>query len=302
MITAYKGFNKDWTCRGFQYKVGETYKQDGEAVACESGFHACENPLDVLNYYPPTGKFAEVQMIGAVDREAGSDTKVAASEIYVKVELSLHDFIGKAVEWMTSNAKVTGQHLTGHQSAASSTGDRSAASATGYRSAASSTGDQSAASATGDRSAASATGDRSAASATGRRSAASATGYQSAASSTGDRSAASSTGDRSAASATGRRSAASSTGDQSAASATGDRSAASATGRRSAASATGYRSAAMGAGYENKAMGAAGCAIFLVERDGNTYDILNARGFLVGRDCKANQWYMLKNNELVEVD
>jgi hypothetical protein len=275
MITAYKGFNKDWNCRGFQYKVGETYKQDGEAAACKSGFHACENPLDVLKYYPPTSKFAKVQMIGAVDREAGSDTKVAASEIYVKVELSLHDFIGEAVEWMKSNAKVTGQHLTGGHSAASATGGHSAASATWYHSAAS---------------------------ATGHHSAASATGHHSAASATGHHSAASATGDKSAASATGHHSAASATGYHSAASATGHHSAASATGHHSAASATGHKSAALGAGYKNKAMGASGCAIFLVERDGNTRDILNARGFLVGRDCKSNQWYMLKNNELVEVD
>jgi hypothetical protein len=57
----------------------------------------------------------------------------------------------------------------------------------------------------------------------------------------------------------------------------------------------------MGAGYQNKVMGKEGCAIFLVERDGN-YNILNARGFVVGRDCKVDQWYMLKNNKLVEVD
>jgi hypothetical protein len=246
MITAYKGFNSGWTCRGFQYKVGETYKQEGKAIACQSGFHACENPLDVLSYYPPTGKFAEVQMIGDVSREANSDTKVASSEIHIKVEITLHDFVAKAVKWLTDNAKNKGQHVTGDRSAASATGYRSAASATGFQSAASATGYQSAASATGDRSAASATGDRSAASATGYQSAASATGYQ------------------------------------------------------SAASATGYQSAAMGAGYKNKVMGKDGCAIFLVERD-DKYNVVNARGFVVGRDCKADQWYMLENNELVEV-
>jgi hypothetical protein len=237
-IVAYKGFNADWTCRDFQYEVGKTYTHDGNAVACESGFHACENPLNVLGYYPPTGKFAEVHMSGAISREENGDTKVASAEIHIKVELSLHDFIGRAVKWLTDNAKEKGQHVMGYRSAASATGYRSAASATGYRSAAS---------------------------------------------------------------ATGYRSAASATGDQSAASATGDQSAASATGDRSAASATGDQSAAMGAGYQNKVMGKDGCAIFLVERDDN-YNILNARGFVVGRDCKPDQWYKLINNELVEVE
>ena len=51
-MKAYKGFNADMTCRGFQYKEGETYHED-IAELCHKGFHACEYPLDVLAYYPP---------------------------------------------------------------------------------------------------------------------------------------------------------------------------------------------------------------------------------------------------------
>lgn len=46
-MKTYKGFNKDMTCRGFQYEEGKEYKTD-EAVCCQSGFHACEMPLDVF--------------------------------------------------------------------------------------------------------------------------------------------------------------------------------------------------------------------------------------------------------------
>ena len=38
-ILAYKVFNSDWTCRGFQYEVGKTYSIKGEPVMCKSGFH-----------------------------------------------------------------------------------------------------------------------------------------------------------------------------------------------------------------------------------------------------------------------
>lgn len=51
-MKAYKGFNKDMTCRGFQYEVGKTYETD-EADLCNSGFHACKNPLDCFKYYSP---------------------------------------------------------------------------------------------------------------------------------------------------------------------------------------------------------------------------------------------------------
>ena len=64
-MKAYKGFDKDFRCLGMQFAVGGTYEQK-EAKLCEKGFHACENPLDVLDYYPlfnvdaTPNRFAEV--------------------------------------------------------------------------------------------------------------------------------------------------------------------------------------------------------------------------------------------------
>ena len=50
-VKGYKVFNPDWTCRGFQYKVGESYEMDKEPIACERGFHFCERLEDCFNYY-----------------------------------------------------------------------------------------------------------------------------------------------------------------------------------------------------------------------------------------------------------
>jgi hypothetical protein len=320
VIITYKGFNADWTCRGFQYEVGQTYTHDGNVEACSSGFHACEHPLDVFLYYAPAGsKFAQVEQSGTLARH-DSDSKVASSSIRIVAELNIAGLIKAAVDYTFSRAKPEeGASATGYRGAASATGSQGAASATGYLGAASATGDQGAASATGDRGAASATGyrgaasatgylgaasatgDRGAASATGDRGAASATGYLGAASATGDQGAASATGYRGAASATGSQGAASATGYRGAASATGYLGAASATGDRGAASATGYQGAALAAGSQGRVMGAKGCAIFLAQR-GINGKILHVWAGIVGRDgIKPDTWYTLKAGKPVEV-
>ena len=168
-IIAYKGFDKNFQCRGFQYEVGKTYEHSGNIEICASGFHACEHPLDVFGYYPPTlSQFAEVVQSGPIARH-NADTKLVSAKIEIKAEINLSLMIERAVKWVFDRAKPEG-------AGSHATGDRGAASATGYSGAASATGDRGAASATGNRGAASATGNRGAASATGDSGAASATG------------------------------------------------------------------------------------------------------------------------------
>ncbi|HHF3582390.1 TPA: hypothetical protein ACPOF0_001861 [Haemophilus influenzae] len=153
-IIAYKGFKQDWTCRGYQYEVGKTYEHKGNVKACESGFHACEYPLDVLSYYSPAvSKFAVVKMSGETSKDS-DDTKIASAKITIETEINLPEMIKKAVEWIKGKvdwdaAKVSN---TGDQSAATNTGYRSAATNTGYRSAATNTGDQSVAEVSGKQS------------------------------------------------------------------------------------------------------------------------------------------------------
>jgi len=61
-MKAFKGFNKDLTCRGFQYEEGKTYEEQ-EAKLCKSGFHACENPVTCLQHYnPATSVYHQVEL------------------------------------------------------------------------------------------------------------------------------------------------------------------------------------------------------------------------------------------------
>ncbi|WP_271007140.1 DUF7666 domain-containing protein [Pseudomonas aeruginosa] len=293
VVTAYKGFKQDLTCRGYQFEIGGTYKHEGEVEACASGFHSCEYPLDVFGYYAPgESRFAIVKASGQLSRH-DDDSKIASATLVVEAEISMPTMISRALDWIMSKVDksveqtVVGETAsnTGYQSAASNTGDYSAASNTGYQSAASNTGYQSAASNTGYRSAASNTGD------------------YSAASNTGNRSAASNTGDYSAASNTGNRSAASNTGYQSAASNTGYQSAASNTGYQSAAEVSGKESVAASLGIEGRARASAGSAIVLCHRD-DEGRLIHIRASKVGENgVEPDTWYQLNaEGEFVEFD
>ena len=99
-IIAYKGFDKNLKCRGFQYEIGKEYEMDGDIKCCERGFHACESPLEVFDHYDMlTSRFAKVEQSGEIDKEENS-TKVCSSKIKVKAELKLADIINLGVEWI----------------------------------------------------------------------------------------------------------------------------------------------------------------------------------------------------------
>ncbi|MFT4056722.1 MAG: hypothetical protein QM681_19615, partial [Novosphingobium sp.] len=111
-VTAFKAFTPSLTCRDFQFEIGKTYEHDGKVIACFSGFHACDNPLDTLSYYPLVsedgsfGRFARVTMSGEISRENQKDTKLAAAKITIDVELKFPEFIKAGVDWLIAATKV----------------------------------------------------------------------------------------------------------------------------------------------------------------------------------------------------
>ena len=167
-MKCYKGFDKDLKCRDHQYEVGKSYEEP-EAKLCEKGYHACEYPLDVFNYYAPAdSRYCEVELDG-VDDTTSDDSKKCGTKIAIKAEIGIAGIVKAAVDFTTS--KINSSKIntnTGDQSAAANTGNRSAATNTGYQSAATNTGDQSAATNTGNRSAATVEGKESIAICTGR--------------------------------------------------------------------------------------------------------------------------------------
>ena len=100
-IIAYKGFDKDLKCRGFQYEVGKTYKHDGDVKCCNSGFHACENPLDVLEYYNDfDSRYCKVEQSGVFSK---NEDKTASSEIKIVSEIGFVGLFQDAIELIQKN-------------------------------------------------------------------------------------------------------------------------------------------------------------------------------------------------------
>ena len=139
-MKAYKGFDKNLKCRGFQYEIGKEYKEKSASL-CNNGFHACEYPLDCFSYYAPTNnRFCEVEIDDNGERSS-DDSKVCGTKIKIGAEIGIPGLVKAAIEYVTERAKPSNRHHTkGSRSANSATGDWSANSATGSRSANSATG------------------------------------------------------------------------------------------------------------------------------------------------------------------
>ena len=288
-MRAFKGFNKDLTCRGYQYEEGKEFHTE-RAECCDTGFHACEYPLDCFGYYDPAHSvFHEVELSGEMDK-SGDNTKVCATDIKIGARLSIAGLVKMAIDFTMS--KVNKE--------AGSDERHGFASATGYKGASSATGDYGASSATGNCGASSATGDYGASSATGNYGASSATG------------------NCGASSATGYKGASSATGDYGASSATGNCGASSATGYKGASSVSDPTGVAVAWGHEARAKGCKGAHLILSDwkyvgarysdgdymdpYDKESWELTGAKMVVVdGEKIKEDTYYRCIEGEIVEV-
>ena len=135
VIKGFKGFNKDLTCRGFQFKEGEVYETDKTPVRCtENGFHFCLEPLDILRYYSPVESvFHYVEGFGnfSTDKE---DSKIAVSKIKIGAKIGIGEFCKLAIEMVMKRCKTKAKENSGDGGLASNSGDRGLAETNGANS------------------------------------------------------------------------------------------------------------------------------------------------------------------------
>ena len=152
-MKCFKGFDKDLKCRDFQYEIGKEYTEE-KADICNCGFHACEFPMDVFGYYPPSdSRYCEVEL-EENGQKSSDDSKRVGKKISVKAEIGIAGIIKAVVEYIKEQVDWEDDKATntGDRSAATNTGDQSAATNTGYYSAAIVEGKESIALATGIKS------------------------------------------------------------------------------------------------------------------------------------------------------
>ena len=128
-MKAYKGFNKDMTCnpngKVFQFEEGKTYEEP-EAKLCESGFHACEAPLDVLRYYEPGRSVYHEVELDDVSSERKEDSKLCARKIRIGARISIRNLVEAQIEYVKS--RTTTEHTDPKKATAGSSGAATAGS------------------------------------------------------------------------------------------------------------------------------------------------------------------------------
>ena len=195
VIHGFKVFDKGMTCRGFQFEEGREY-EESDAVMCEKGFHFCENPLDVLNYYNVCdSEYAAVEGSGTVVGHT-EDSKKSATKLRIVAKLSLAGFIKASVDFLFQNTRLSEENTasgdssqlaaSGYYSQLAASGDYSQLAASGYSSQLAASGDYSQLAASGDSSQLAASGDYSQLAASGYSSKLAASGDSSQLAASGD--------------------------------------------------------------------------------------------------------------------
>ena len=102
-MKGYKGFSKGLVCRGKQYAENTVFEEE-KAVICHSGMHFCENPLDVLDYYPllnddgELNEFAEVEALASVDTD--DKKKYTTTKLRIGAKLTFAGLVKASFDFM----------------------------------------------------------------------------------------------------------------------------------------------------------------------------------------------------------
>lgn len=299
---AFKGFEPDLSCIGFQYEIGKYYEYDSKDVKVSNfGFHSCPKPLDVFLFYPPSRARYFIVETSAYKSTCKTGRQQASSSIVLKQELPLSEFFETGISATIESIETAHIHAEATiYSAVSQTRDCSASTHSGHCSIAANAGDYSIASSSGNRSVSAITGDQSVAMSVGDFAVSPNTGNRSISKTSGSSSISASTGHKSVAIATEDFSVSCNVGKSSFSGCYGDFSVAVSCGVKSASCAESENSIALATGLKCRAKAQKGSAIIIAHR-GENNELINIRSGIAGKDIKEDVWYTLDaNGDFVE--
>jgi hypothetical protein len=297
-IKGFKGFNADMTCHGHKFEAGKTYTHKGEIKLCESGFHFCENPLDVLRYYSPTdSNFAEVKA-DKVSGEKSNDTKRVCSEIKIGAKITLSALIQAGVSFLISASK-SKKATSGDYSPSATSGNCSHSATSGDCSHSATSGDWSHSATSGNSSPSATSGNCSHSATSGDCSHSATSGDCSHSATSGDCSHSATSGYYSHSATSGNYSHSATSGNSSPSATSGNYSPSATSGDCSPSATSGENSIACAIGRNSKAKSTLGNWLVLSEIDDN-YNVLCLKTVKVdGKKIKADTWYKLEGGKFV---
>ena len=135
-VAAYKGFDKDLRCHGYQFREGETHVHEGAVELCHAGFHGCVLPMDMLSYYPPiNGNQYRRVVLDDVAPPGSGDSKRVARKVSLGASINLMGLIKAHVEAIWDAVKPSKQEgvsaTTGYSAHSATTGDYAHSATTG---------------------------------------------------------------------------------------------------------------------------------------------------------------------------
>lgn len=124
---------------GLPIRGGQDIRAQGGCETLRKRLPACEDPLDIFEYYnPATSEFHEVELDGVSDKRGG-DTKVVAKKITIGARLGIDKIIKACIEFRFSKFEKEEKN-SGYKGAASNSGYKGAAETSGKHSIAMSVG------------------------------------------------------------------------------------------------------------------------------------------------------------------
>ena len=135
-MKGFKGFEKDFSCRGKQYEENTTYEEHGVGCCHKGVMHFCEDPWEVLNHYDlvdGNGNFSEFAEVEALGQVWNDGEKRATNKIHVGAKLGLKGFLKACIDFTLEKTKYesNGTNLPGYSAQIGSSGDSAQINSTG---------------------------------------------------------------------------------------------------------------------------------------------------------------------------